>query len=68
MAWLMAALGLPTLAAYPLAAYCDREARTGVATVCLRLCLAWGIGASLSAAGYFLWLFCIDAPGKTYHA
>jgi hypothetical protein len=66
MVGLVVGLVFPTLAAYALVAYCDRNARSGIATFFLRICLAIGLGVGLSSCSYFLWLFFVGAPGKTY--
>ena len=68
MAWFAVSLILPVWAAYVLVAYCDREARNDVATRFFRICLATGIGIGISSCTYFLWLFFVGVPGKTYHA
>ena len=44
MLGLVAGLVFPTLAAYTLVAYCDRDARSGITTFFLRVCLAIGLG------------------------
>ena len=49
MAWFAVSLILPVWAAYAPVAYCDREARNGVATRFFRVCLATGIGIGISS-------------------
>jgi hypothetical protein len=68
MAWFAISLILPALAVYALVVYCDREAHNDVATFCFRICLAIGTGVGLSSCTYFLWLFFVGVPGRSYHA
>ena len=68
MAWFAVSLILPVWAAYAPVAYCDRETSNGVATRFFRVSLAIGIGVGISSGTYFLWLFFMGVPGKSYHA
>lgn len=67
MAWYLAGLILPILAAYALVAWCDRESGIAPLPRFVRFGLAVGIGLGLSSYTHFLWLFFVGAPGKLYH-